>query len=398
MIVLGEDFKRRLKDYAEGKLSENERKEVESELQKMEDYQNFLEEQMKEEGSNKMNDSNCPRELSKDEQIKILKRGKWKARLQNALAAIGIILVATIIFNIFTAVFYDVGKISRREIYRDVVNSTIAVTQPNIRAGNSGSSTTPFMSMNLDSGLYKRVGSEDIRVGEMSVKFLLGQAGYPQRKWLMEKGVQDSSGMFCYPSSERMASDGEWIKLEKLPEGTVSEVYVSLDKFYGTGEILGKFKDKDINPLWFAVDTGFDKAEPGLSDQIVYPIGFPSNPIWHNDDWTLVSSKEEKTGIIGRTVSITKSAPEYDPYGSEKLRNENFIKTLNLMKKYEKIVDRITNIPGLNLEKRIEYINANGINIYGVVVTGPSKEILKLKDEAWVAGIKVGEVRLWNWE
>lgn len=39
----------------------------------------------------------------------------------------------------------------------------------------------------------------------------------------------------------------------------------------------------------------------------------------------------------------------------------------------------------------------NGVNMFGVVVTGPTREILKLKDEQWVGGMKVGEVRLWNW-
>ena len=50
-----------------------------------------------------------------------------------------------------------------------------------------------------------------------------------------------------------------------------------------------------------------------------------------------------------------------------------------------------------HLEDRIAYMKENGVNMFGVVVTGPTKEILKLKDEQWVGGMKVGEVRLWNW-
>ncbi|WP_428846284.1 hypothetical protein [Metallumcola ferriviriculae] len=32
------------------------------------------------------------------------------------------------------------------------------------------------------------------------------------------------------------------------------------------------------------------------------------------------------------------------------------------------------------------------------MVTGPTKEILKLQEEPWIAGIHLGEVKLWNWE
>ncbi|WP_268895059.1 anti sigma factor C-terminal domain-containing protein [Paenibacillus sp. USDA918EY] len=35
--------------------------------------------------------------------------------------------------------------------------------------------------------------------------------------------------------------------------------------------------------------------------------------------------------------------------------------------------------------------------MYGAVVTGPTKEILKLKEDPEVSAIRIGEVALWNW-
>lgn len=396
MIIMSEDFKRKLKDYAEGRLTEEESKEMEAELEKMEEYQAFLDGELDKGSMRKINKDNV---MPVKDEGKILRRGRWKARIQNALAALGIIIAASIVTGTITSVFYTMGKTPRLEIYRDVVRSTVAVTQPNIRFSNGGSSVGSYLSMKMDGGLYKRVGREDIRVGEMNITFLLGQAGYPDRKWLTEKGNMDNSAVFSYPLSDYESSDKEWERLEKLPEGTVAEAYISLDKLYGTGEILEKFKGRDVDPLWFAVDTGFDNPEDGKGlPNPMFTIGFPSQPIWHSGDWTTTDIKEEKTGIISRVVSHIKEAPEYDPYGSEELRNKNFLDTLNLMKKYEKIADRISYGSRLNLEDRIEYVNEHGINIYGVVVTGPTKEVLKLRDETWAAGIRIGEVRLWNWD
>jgi len=39
----------------------------------------------------------------------------------------------------------------------------------------------------------------------------------------------------------------------------------------------------------------------------------------------------------------------------------------------------------------------NGIHLYGAVITGPVKELLTLREVSWVQDLRVGEVRLWNW-
>ena len=52
----------------------------------------------------------------------------------------------------------------------------------------------------------------------------------------------------------------------------------------------------------------------------------------------------------------------------------------------------------MRLQPRIDYVKEHGVNIYGAVVTGPSKEILKLREEPWVSAVYVGEVKLWNWD
>lgn len=40
----------------------------------------------------------------------------------------------------------------------------------------------------------------------------------------------------------------------------------------------------------------------------------------------------------------------------------------------------------------------HGINHYGVVITGPTEEILKLKKESWIKEIRIDEIRFWNWD
>jgi hypothetical protein len=162
-------------------------------------------------------------------------------------------------------------------------------------------------------------------------------------------------------------------------------------------EILQKFKDKEVKPLWFAVDTEYNDKEIEKEGAIFHPIGFPYNPIWHSDDWILESRTEKKGIMFSKFVTEGSSAPTIEPYGSGKLRNENFIKTLKLLKEHESIAKKMALYPVLHLQQKLEYIDKNGVKIYGVVITGPSKEILKLKEEEWVKGINVEKVALWNW-
>lgn len=66
------------------------------------------------------------------------------------------------------------------------------------------------------------------------------------------------------------------------------------------------------------------------------------------------------------------------------------------MKQHERKANKLYN-GDLNLENRIDYLTENGFYHYGIVITGPTKEVLSLKDEPWIHHIEIDEVSLWNW-
>ncbi len=51
----------------------------------------------------------------------------------------------------------------------------------------------------------------------------------------------------------------------------------------------------------------------------------------------------------------------------------------------------------LNLDKRYEYVKDNGVKVYGIVITGPSKELLKLQNSPHVRYATLGDIEVWNW-
>lgn len=51
-----------------------------------------------------------------------------------------------------------------------------------------------------------------------------------------------------------------------------------------------------------------------------------------------------------------------------------------------------------HLEEKYQFLKDEGFIVYGAVVTGPVKELLKLKDAPFVQGEQLGGIELWNWK
>lgn len=222
------------------------------------------------------------------------------------------------------------------------------------------------------------------------VHFLFSLMSYPERNYL--GNVSESPPLFSYPGFEREMS--EWDRLEKLPEGTVVSAYVSFNKLESTDKVFNLLGNKDFDITWFAVDTGVEGKEDGA---IIDPIGFPSTPIWHEDDMKLDSREETKGFLFGKIVSEGYSSPSYEEGDTDMLHTQ-FLKTLRFLEKHEKMADKMYQGRKLDLKNKLHYLKKNGINHYGVVITGPTKEILKLKNEKAISTIEVDEVGFWNWE
>ncbi|WP_340021852.1 anti-sigma factor [Paenibacillus sp. FSL K6-1096] len=398
---MNDDIKEKLRRYNEGTLPEEEREEVERELAKLEAYQEALDELMEGEDqadgrwtrTDRTEDaaSGSQKKNRKKNEKQIIRRGKWRARITNTWTVLSAVLIFTVISGIITTVFYNTGD--RIDTYRDVVSSAIAVTRPNTTVHLSAD-VHNFFRMELSGNVLKQVGSERIQVGNYTQKFLLGLANIGKYNWMDERS--GSGKLFYYPSAEGTDGGGDdsnqWKRLTKLPEGTVAEAYLSLDRLYTTDELLKQLEPLNLQPVWFGADTGAEVRE-GV---ILYPLGFPYDPIWHADDMKRSEVTKEKTGWFSSVSTYSSVSPSVEAYGSGELRDANFIKTLKLLQEHPRITRSAAHIN--QLDDSVAYLERNGVKLYGAVVTGPVKELLKLREASWARHLQVGEVRLWNWQ
>jgi hypothetical protein len=384
---MSDDFKKKVKNYIDGKLSGEEKEKMKVEIEKLDKYQEVLDECVGE-------DKNP---IYKGEK-KIIKISKRKAKIENVktvLAILALIVAFVMVANIVTAYYYNSKDSERLQSYRSVIATAVATTQPNISVGGGSSSTGNFFTSEIDLILKKFIGSERVEVGDLKINFAFSKAEVERTK-LLNGNFQES--LFCHPEDgTKVEVLDDVVILEKLPEGTVAEAFISLDKLYEVDEILGKLENKELKPIWFAVDIGCEKE-----DFINNLIGFPYQTLWNETYWALDSRTEEEISEKGmwnsKVVTETRSSPGIESYGDGEIRSENFMKNLKYLQEYEEIANEVTPFGYLDLDNKIIYLTKNGVRIYGLAITGPSKEILKLKEEEWVTNIKVGEVRFWNWK
>ncbi|MEK4443729.1 MULTISPECIES: anti-sigma factor [Niallia] len=379
---MSEEYKKRLEAYKNGELSKEEAEEIERDLEKMEQYFQVFEEA--EIGNPHQA---APLLIDSKKQRRIVRRGKWIARLQTALTALGLIILFTILSSIFTAVYYAWGTPDRTDVYRNIIDLTLTVTDPYGQYSGTSTATKPYFGLETTTDIEKRVGDEIYKTGEYKTNFFFSLMGVPEKKTQGVISQQQASFSFLPKES----SPSEWKRLEKVKNGTVASVYLSFSELLSTNKVFDYLKDRNVEIIWFAVDTGVENRDEFGID----PIGFPNTPIWHDDD--MITDSTEKEGNFWFSIeSSSSSSPEYTE-GDAEILHKQFLKTLTFLKPYEKKAENFY-FGHLELNKRIAYMKKHGINHYGVVITGPTEEILKLKKENWIRAIHIDEIGFWNWD
>lgn len=380
---MSDDFKRKLEAYEKGELSGVELKAFEQELEKLEQYQEILDTSDDKDYSIPGTDVN--------KQRNILRRGKWIARLQTAFIALMMFILLTIVTSIITSIYYGWGSPDRVEVLGEIIDHTLTVTDPYGDFGGTSMEAGPYFTMTATRDINKQVGDETVQVGEMDIKFIFSLMGTPERK-NVDRSSQHQLA-FSYPhAGPDLESD--WTMLENIPEGTVVSAFISFDELMETKEVFDVMENKNLELLWLAVDTGVETNE--WNDGFISsPIGFPTYPIWHDDDMILDSREEEKGWFGSKIVSEGYSSPEYRE-GDTDILHDQFLKTLHFLSDHERKVKQLYFGP-LDLEERIHFLEENGMRHYGIVITGPTKEVLHLKDESWVNVLQIDEIGFWNW-
>ncbi|MDT2047101.1 MULTISPECIES: anti sigma factor C-terminal domain-containing protein [Bacillaceae] len=366
------------KKYKDGTLTDAEIEELERHTEECDECMNYLQNLLDEEEIQPVTASSTfDHEKAKRSMI----RAKWRQRFTNVLTVLSAITLLWLGGSFLSVIYYSFTH--KSEYLRTVDKAAIESALPNVYVQNSKTEAKPFFRLQNEYTLYKEVGHEQKSVGQYTFHHLFERVTNVDKNFLNDHYNMKLS--FAYPERVKQEKDPSfyqdwsnetWGALDQLPEGTVSEVALSFDQAYTMEEIEEKLSStlsSDISPVWYALDTGYETKGSDTSNPLVdltSSFGFPS------------------------MLEL--------PYYEEKetfTDEERVVQMLKVLADNERTVQQIRwmNPDDLQLMNRYKFVKKNGVRIYGIVLTGPTKELLKLKNEPSITYSSLGEVELWNW-
>lgn len=329
-------------------------------------------------------------EWSKDLEKRILKKSKFTLAFR-VLRILLLVFMVYVIYMLLVHLVTDKLNISHENAFYSKL--AIEWTHPNVRGDlnlHLDGDVSAFGTNRLTYNLQKRVGSEDLVIGEAHVTKRLFN-GFSNIRYTHPGKETLSNFSFSLPVDPRtdrqLTGNSEpdvWKTLDMLPEGTVGELAFSTTEFMGANELVNALSEYDIQILWMPLYTGeFKEYEPmswGGNDGMVSIhnlIGL-SGGMDHDDEFR---SSIQINGLNEKSVEESKRL---------------------MLKNMEELLDKRASYYGdflglYQLDEKYQYLQEEGFTVYGAVVTGPVKELLKLEENEIVQGEQLGEVELWNW-
>ncbi|MFS0655041.1 anti-sigma factor [Bacillus sp. 179-C3.3 HS] len=352
---MNEEFNKRWEKYNNGEMNEEEMTAFEEELEENEKRL-----------SQELNDSDWSDfSISPEKQRAILQYGKRKSYLRISVLAVISTLIILPLCTLGSYLYYGVGGAeSKGNHFMETAAVTVALTKPNVAIDMRDlKGQVKLFGMNTELKLRKQIGNQTEAIGSKQIEMFFDRLKQPTVSYYGDSPL-DTEEFFSHPSTKEDSSKKQALTtLDKLPEGTVSEVYVSYDRAYAPKDVYDSAKKYDMKVLWNAI-----KTEDSLGEQ-QRPIGFP-----------------------GKDATFLK-----DLQHASKTEEDQFKDALSYVNQHPNWAKAISGRPELDLSNRIRYINENGVTMYGSVVTGPTKEIEKFVKTKRIKSAIVSEVELWNW-
>ncbi|MET3290352.1 UNVERIFIED_CONTAM: hypothetical protein ABID98_002922 [Brevibacillus sp. OAP136] len=370
----------KLQAYLRGELDEDEIRKLRAEIAQDAMLESKLEKLMFDELL--ADDTDELPTLSEQKQRQILRKSKWRSRFSHIFFTTGGITAIIVVLLIASQVCNYLWFWPASNDFKRVMDDVVSFTNPGVSIGGGGTSGGMFFSMEMKYELREQVGRDQKPVGKAENHVFLFT---PRFSYQWNNGFHDNLLFFHYPQTaeqgdryNQTVERSGWRKLAKLPDGTVSQMAISFAKTMTHDEYFAIMRKYDLDTTWLAIDTGQEEADDA------HALG--KGDVWGYDpdaQFLFADGSLEVNGDGQRRAKLLLNELDY-------LQSQKQL-TLAMLKDAHFRSD-------VNLEERIGYLKKNGVKLYGAVVTGPTKELLKLEQEPMLLHPYVGQIDWWNWD
>ncbi|MDL4839657.1 anti sigma factor C-terminal domain-containing protein [Aquibacillus rhizosphaerae] len=321
---------------------------------------------------------------------KSAKKLVWRTRLSISFTVVRMLLLIFLLYVIYMipiSIYYEMSGKSAE--FDRLVTTLVETRHPGIAVEKSGSNEAeinPFLTQHTSINLYRQVGDWQVVVGEVTAKkWVFGQINYTVD--LDKKFLNNDNTTFV------VAPD------------LLGNTFTEYDSGVMTlAEQLGKIDDGYVVQANFSTKESMTPEE--LRDIISkYDVTIQQMPVY-GGELTEFETSYSKAGQFTFIPSLM--LRPYTQYGDEN-RLSSWFHSLNeqegLSEAVEKFYDDIAWLIDKGSyqekdidQKRLDYINENGLNVYGATVTGPIREIERLEEEVMFHQFELGGIEVWKWD
>ncbi|WP_055669681.1 anti sigma factor C-terminal domain-containing protein [Desnuesiella massiliensis] len=380
---MSNEFQEKLQLYKEGKLTQDEITEIESEIDKfiaISDYLNNDEREFLKELKQQMPASN-----GEENRIDKLLKRRVNLRIIMITAFSAFSALAVFIF-----IYFSASKITTtwfgldyKESYvkRETMIQFAQMFQPKYKSYRSGVETSRFAQQNIRVYLENTVGNTKIDEAEISVRYSFGKP--------VRSGTTVVPPLIFEDFPHFVAHEPDPISgfkvLENAPQGTKAKIFVEFNKALTSQQIKEHFINKINN-----IDTAPLDITPIAAIGSKFVL---ANPSYYHFSPVFPYHKNNAKQLEGNSLKQN----EYENM-DDQAHKESLIGNLNLIKSNLRLLqvmyyeDMFENI---NIDDMIKHVENNGAEYVGIFISADSKELLNLKDNPLIHCMRVQNLVIW---
>ena len=382
--MMNNEFHEKLQQYKEGKLSQGEMAEIESEIDKftaMMDYLNdddkaFLEE-LKQQIPVDNGEENRP--------AKILKRKvNLRIILMTAISFFSVIVITIFLFFSIAKITTSLFSFDYKESFvkSDTIVQLVVMFHPQYKIRNINMDKSRFAQQNFNVSLTNTVGHTLIDKSKINVRYSFGKpikSGTSVSLPLLQ--IEDLNLSNSHESNSKWGFE----ILEKAPRGTKAKIFVEFNKPLAPEQLkehlLYQISIVDTAPLEITPLTTI-----GSRIVLANPSFYQFTPPFGNNK---KNAKQLDDNDLKQTLFENMD---------NQAQKESFIGNLNLIKSNKSLLQVMYGnymFENINIDDIIKQVENNGVQYVGMYISVDSKELLKLKDNPLIRSVTVENIVVW---
>ncbi|GGD93627.1 anti sigma factor C-terminal domain-containing protein [Paenibacillus nasutitermitis] len=321
---------------------------------------------------------------------KKFKRMIWRTRFSVARSVAASLLAVWFLYMVYMMIVQAVMDQRNDHFVRYV--SALVETEEGVNVDKFMHTVkvSPFLTQKATLNLFRQVGDWDVVTGEVTArKNIFGYVSYTVKE---DQQYLYTNNRFSFAVPPDLTTGDPQRKQEVSPQPTVWNQTAHIDSGHVAElafstvrgmdpEQLRQILDKyDLKVLRMPVYSG-ELREKGLQ-RISYSSNGELNFVSH------LTLRPYMVYFDGGTKGLTSLN---DPAGLKESVDQ-------MLTDMDWLADN-GSYNGLDLDKvRLAYLKQNGVKVYGAVVTGPVRELERLKQEKDFFDYQLGRVEIWKWK